>query len=265
VALLADTVHNLGDALNSIPLLFAFYLARRRATPRYTYGYGRAEDVAGIFIVLSIAFSAGYILWESVQKLINPQPLDNLAWIAAAAVIGFVGNEIVAVLQIRVGRKIGSDAMVADGLHARTDGFTSLAVLVAAAGAAIGIPILDPIIGIVIGITILFITRDAALSIWYRLMDAVDPKLVEAAEAAIREHGEVKALDRLQVRWLGHTMYAEVVIALDPQLSLVESETFAEHIRHHLYHILPRLAEVTLSTVPSATTIGETAHHHAAL
>jgi cation diffusion facilitator family transporter len=124
VALLADTIHNIGDGLNSIPLLIAFYLARRMATRRYTYGFGRAEDVAGIFIVLSIAFSAGVIFWQSIQKLIHPQPITNLGWVAAAAIIGFLGNEAVALLQINVGRKIGSAALVADGLHARTDGLT---------------------------------------------------------------------------------------------------------------------------------------------
>ncbi|MBI5667898.1 MAG: cation transporter [Chloroflexi bacterium] len=250
VALLADTVHNLGDALNSIPLLIAFYLARRPANPRYTYGYNRAEDVAGIFIVVSIAFSAAYILWESVQKLIHPQPLDNLPWVAAAAVIGFLGNEIVALLQIRVGRKIGSEAMVADGLHARTDGLTSLAVLIAAGGAALGFPILDPIIGILIGVAIVFITRDAALAIWYRLMDAVDPRLTEKAEAAIREHPEVRAIHRLQLRWLGHELYAEMVLELDANLSLLESEAILDHVRHHLYHDLPHLSKATLSALP---------------
>ncbi|CAA9213947.1 MAG: hypothetical protein AVDCRST_MAG93-146, partial [uncultured Chloroflexia bacterium] len=122
VALLADSLHNLGDTLNSIPLLIAFYLARRAATRRYTYGFGKAEDVAGIFIVLSIAFSAGVGLWQSFQKLFHPVPMTHLEWVAAAAVIGFLGNEVVAMLQIRVGRKISSAAMVADGLHARTDG-----------------------------------------------------------------------------------------------------------------------------------------------
>lgn len=250
VALLADTVHNLGDALNSIPLLIAFYLARRPANPRYTYGYNRAEDVAGIFIVVSIAFSAAYILWESVQKLINPQPLDNLPWVAAAAVVGFLGNEIVALLQIRVGRKIGSEAMIADGLHARTDGLTSLAVLIAVAGAALGFPILDPIIGIFIGVAIVFITRDAALAIWYRLMDAVDPHLSEKAEAIIREHPDVRAIHRLQLRWLGHELYAEIVLELDANLSLMESEAIIDHVRHHLYHDLPRLSKATLSALP---------------
>ncbi len=178
VALLADTVHNIGDTLNSVPLLFAFYLARRLPTRRYTYGFGRAEDIAGVLIVISIAFSAGIIVWESVQKLLNPQPMTNLLWVAVAAVVGFVGNEGVALLQIRVGRNIGSAAMVADGQHARTDGFTSLAVLGAALGTWLGLPLLDPLIGIGIGIAILFITWDASKTIWYRLMDAVDPHQV---------------------------------------------------------------------------------------
>ena len=124
VALLADTVHNLGDALNSIPLLFAFYIARRAANKRYTYGYGRLEDIAGVFIVISIGFSAAFILIESVERLFNPLPLENLEWIALASLVGFLGNELVAVMQIRVGRRIGSDAMIADGQHALIDGLT---------------------------------------------------------------------------------------------------------------------------------------------
>ena len=161
VALLADTVHNLGDALNSIPLLFAFYVARRAANRRYTYGYGRLEDIAGVFIVISIGFSAAYIIYESVQRLFNPLPLDNLEWIALASLVGFVGNELVALMQIRVGRRIGSDAMIADGQHALIDGLTSLAVLIAVVGTLIGLPILDPIVGVVIGVAIVGITWNA--------------------------------------------------------------------------------------------------------
>lgn len=266
VALLGDTVHNLGDALNSIPLLFAFRLAKRPPTRRYTYGFARAEDVAGLVIVVSIAFSAAYILAESLNKLFNPQPLTNISWVAVAAVIGFLGNEAVALLQIRVGRKIGSEAMVADGLHARTDGLTSLAVLIAAGGAALGIPILDPIIGILIGIAIVFITRDAAISVWYRLMDAVDPKLVAAAEAAIQSHAEVKGIHRLQMRWLGHRLYAEIVLSIDASLTVAEGESITDHLRHELYHALPNMAEVSINVVPyhaNAPTqfFQESAHH----
>ena len=177
-------MHNLGDALNSIPLLFAFYIARRAANRRYTYGYGRLEDIAGVFIVISIGFSAAYIIYESVQRLLNPLPLANLEWIALASLVGFVGNELVALMQIRVGKRIGSDAMIADGQHALIDGLTSLAVLIAVIGTLIGLPILDPIVGVVIGIAIIGITWNAIKAVWYRMMDAVDPHLVEHVEAA---------------------------------------------------------------------------------
>ncbi len=265
VALLGDTVHNLGDALNSVPLWLAFVLARRAANRRYTYGYGRAEDVAGLLIVVSIAFSAAYILWESIQKLINPQPIAYPGWIALAAIVGFLGNQAVAVLQIRTGREIGSEAMVADGLHARTDGFTSLAVLVAALAVWLGFPILDPIIGILIGIAIVFITRDAALAMWHRLMDAVDPELIETVEQVIHEHDEIKAVPRLQMRWLGHRLYAEATLALDANLTVAQGEAIADHITHHLYHALPALAGATIAAVPwdaSVLVYGRESAHH---
>ncbi len=247
VALLADTVHNLGDGLNSIPLWIAFVLARRAATKRYTYGYGRAEDVAGIVIVLSIVFSAGYILYESVRKLITPEPLLYLGAVAAAAVIGFIGNEIVALMQIRVGRKIGSDAMVADGLHARVDGLTSLAVLVAVIGTWLGAPIVDPVVGILIAVVIVGITYSAIKTVWYRVMDAVDPALVEKAEKLFKEHDEVKAINRLQMRWVGHQLHAEAVIVVDGGLTTSESETLTDHLGHHLHHALDNLAEATIA------------------
>jgi cation diffusion facilitator family transporter len=250
VALFADTAHNIVDGLNSIPLLMAFYLARRVATRRYTYGFARAEDVAGIFIVLSIAVSAGVIFWESLQKLLHPQSLDNLGWVAAAAVIGFLGNEAVAQLQIRTGRKIGSAAMVADGLHARTDGFTSLAVLIAAGGSWLGFPIIDPIIGLLIGVTILFITRDAAIRIWHRLMDAIEPEIMEQAEEVIHEQSEVKELRQLRMRWLGHALHAEVQIAVEPDLTTAKIFDITEQLRHELFHHVDHLAEVVVNVEP---------------
>lgn len=250
VALLADTVHNIGDTLNSIPLLIAFYLARRAATRRYTYGFGRAEDVAGVFIVLSIAVSAGVVFWESIQKLINPQPMQNMLWVAVAAIIGFVGNETVALLQIRVGRKIGSDAMIADGLHARIDGLTSLAVLIAAGGTALGLPILDPIIGLLIGIAILFITRDATVRIWCRLMDAVDPGLVNRIEHYTLQVEGVQSVKRLRVRWVGHQLFAEIAATVEDQLSLTESHQIARQIEQTLHQAIPHLSEITLQIAP---------------
>src|SRR5215472_14422045 len=132
VALLGDTLHNAADALTAVPLGIAFVVGRRPPNRRYTYGYGRAEDLAGVVIVLLIAASSALAGWQAVTRLAHPHPVSNLMAVAIAAVIGFAGNELVARYRIRVGRKIGSAALVADGLHARTDGFTSLAVLLGA-------------------------------------------------------------------------------------------------------------------------------------
>ena len=250
VALLGDTVHNIGDGLNSVPLLIAFYLARRVATRRYNYGYSRAEDVAGIFIVISIAFSAFYIFKESIDRFINPQPLSHLGWLAAAALIGFVGNELVALMQIRVGKRIGSAAMIADGLHARTDGLTSLAVLLAAGGTALGFPILDPIIGMLIGFTIVFITWDATKKVWYRLMDAIDPEYLDKAEAKLNKHQMVREVYRVRMRWMGHRLHAEVNVGLDADLTNERTHEIAEELRHDLFHAFPTLADVMVHVEP---------------
>lgn len=259
VSLFADTAHNIGDALNSIPLLIAFYLARRIPTRRYNYGFGRAEDVAGIIIVISIGASAVVVFSHAIQRFLDPQPLTNLGWVAAAALLGFLGNEGVAILQIRVGRKIGSAAMVADGLHARTDGLTSLAVLVAAAGSWFGYPIVDPIIGFLIGIAILFIIRDAGKSIWYRLMDAVDPELIDRAEIVISENVEVIEIGRIRMRWVGHSLHAEINISVNSDLRTSESHQIAEQVRHALFHEFPKLTDINVHIDPWADA-GETHH-----
>ena len=186
VALLADTIHNFADALTAVPLGFAFWLGRRPPTRRYTYGYGRAEDLAGIFIVVTIAASAVVAAWEAVNRLVNPRDVQNVGWVIAAGIVGAVGNELVALYRIRVGRRIGSAALVADGLHARTDGITSLAVVVGAVGVALGWEKADPIVGLVITVAILFVLKNAARDIYRRLMDAVDPELGQRSYARRR-------------------------------------------------------------------------------
>ena len=148
VALLADTIHNVGDAATAVPLWIAFLLARRKPSPRFTYGYGRAEDLAGVAIVLIILISAIVAAYEAIDRLIHPQPIIYLGWVALAGVIGFIGNEAVAVFRIRVGREINSAALIADGYHARTDGLTSLAVVAGAFGVWLGFPVADPIVGL---------------------------------------------------------------------------------------------------------------------
>ena len=246
VALLADTVHNLGDALNSIPLLIAFYFARRAANKRFTYGYGRLEDIAGVFIVISIGFSAAYILYESAQRLLDPLPLENLEWVALASLVGFVGNELVAEMQIRVGRRIGSDAMIADGQHARIDGLTSLAVLIAVLGTLIGAPILDPIVGVVIALAIVGITWNAIRAIWLRMMDAVDPHLVEHVEAHALEVDGVLSIDSLRLRWVGHRLYGVMIVSLSGSTSLVQSQQIVASVQQEARNIIPQLEELVV-------------------
>jgi cation diffusion facilitator family transporter len=253
VALLADTVHNLGDMLNSVPLLIAFYLSRRVATRRYTYGFGRSEDVAGVLIVLSIVFSAAFILWESIGKLVDPEPIHHVPWVVAAAIIGFVGNELVAIFQIRTGNRIGSASLVADGLHARIDGLTSLVVLVAVAGSVLGFPIVDPLVGILIGIAILFIARDASTRVWYRLMDAVDPQIVDQIEQYASEIHGVDRVERLRVRWVGHELHSEVGLLLTGEPAFVESQHIVATVRSLLLQHVRYLTVVTIEVVAPAT------------
>ena len=265
VALLADTVHNFADALTAVPLWFAFSMARRQPTRRYTYGYGRAEDLAGVFVVVMIALSALSPAWESVRRLLDPQPL-TVAWVVlGAGFVGFVGNEAVAIYRIRVGRDIGSAALVADGLHARTDGFTSLAVVVGALGALLGFPLADPIVGLLITVAILAVLRGAARDIYRRLMDAVDPDLVHAAEHTLTETPGVAQLEHVRLRWIGHQMRAEAGVTVDPSLSVVQAHEVATEAHHRLLHQIPKLIDATVHVSPAGP-LGDRQHaklsHH---
>ncbi len=249
-ALLADTIHNFSDALTAFPLWIAFVLGRRAATRSYTYGFGRAEDLAGVFVVVMITLSAVVAGYESVHRLIDPKPITDVGWVLVAGLIGFAGNELVAVYRIRVGRKIGSAALVADGLHARTDGFTSLAVVGAALGVLAGYPLADPIIGLGITVAILFVLKGAASDIYRRLMDAVDPELVDAAEQVLRSVPGVHDVDDLRLRWVGHRVRAETGLVVDSTLSLVEAHAIANTAQHRLLHDVPRLVGATIHVSP---------------
>jgi deazaflavin-dependent oxidoreductase (nitroreductase family) len=250
VGLLADGIHNVTDALTAIPLWIAFALARRPATRRYTYGYGRAEDIAGVIIVLMILLSSLLAAYESYQKLLHPEPLRYVWWVMAAAIVGFLGNEGVANLRIRIGRQIGSAALVADGQHARVDGWTSLAVLLGAVGSLLGFPLADPIIGILITIIILFIVKDSAVTMWHRLMDAVDPQQVAAVEHIARASAGVYAVHEVRLRWIGHTLHTELHITVNEDLSTWESHQIAEQVRHALFDAQPKLATVMIHVDP---------------
>ena len=267
VALLGDTLHNVADALTALPLALAFTLGRRPPNRRYTYGYGRAEDLAGVTIVLAIAASAVVAGWESVGRLVDPAEVRHLPAVMAASVVGFAGNEAVAVYRIRVGRRIGSAALVADGMHARTDGLTSLAVLLGAVGVALGWEAADPVVGLVITVAIGWVLRTAARDVYRRLMDAVDPALVDQCEHALSHVEGVEDVGEVRMRWIGHTLRAEVRVVVDEDRSVVEAHGIAEAARHALLHEVARLGDAIVHTDPcghsGADPHASTTHHSA--
>lgn len=250
VALLGDTLHNVADAATAIPLLIAFGLARRPANDRFTYGYGRAEDLAGLFVIAMIALSSALAAWEAIRRLVQPQPVSHVWAVAAAGLIGFAGNELVARYRIRVGSQIGSAALVADGLHARTDGFTSLAVVLGAAGIALGLPWADPIVGLLIAIAILGVLRSAVRQVGARLMDAVDPALVAAARTVIEATGGVRGVEVVRMRWIGHTLHADADVSVDEHLPVTQAHQIAHQVQQDLIAHVPRLTSAVVHVSP---------------
>jgi cation diffusion facilitator family transporter len=245
VALLADTIHNFSDALTAVPLWVAFILGRRAATRRYTYGFGRAEDLAGLFIIAVVAASAVVAAWQSVERFFNPQPLQNLWWVAAAGVIGFVGNEAVAIYRIRVGQKIGSAALVADGVHARIDGFTSLAVVLGAFGVMLGFPLADPFVGLLISAAIIILLWGTVRSIGRRLMDGIEPELVDRARSALERAPGVLSAPQVQLRWVGPRLQGTATITM-AETSLTAAQRAIHEAHPLLSHDLPNLDNMTI-------------------
>lgn len=251
VALLSDTLHNLADALTAVPVGIAFWLGRRPATRRYTYGYGRAEDVAGIVVVLVILASAVFAGYESIRRLAEPSDVRFLWAVAGAGLVGAVGNEIAARVRLRAGRRIGSAALVADGLHARTDAITSAAVLLSAGGAALGWRWADPVVGLAITAAIATVTWGAARQVLARLMDAVDPALVTQATDALRHVDGVVDVDRVRLRWIGHALRAEVDLSVPAGVTIEDAHRIAHAAEHELTHAVPRLTAATVHAHPA--------------
>lgn len=266
IALFADLVHNVADAMTSVPLWIAFVVGRRAQTSSYPYGYRRAEDLAGVFIVLMIAASLVLVGWESVHRLLNPEPMEHLGWVLAAGMVGVVGNEGVASYRLRIGRRIGSAALVADGYHARSDTLASFAVVIAVVGTWLGYPIIDPIVGLLICVVIAWILVSTARALFRRLMDGVDPALVAQIEGAATKVDGVQSVDRVRARWLGHRLLADVTVTVDRDLSVAAGHDVAEGVRHALLHGIRHLEDASVHVNPCSHDGGDphhsTAHHH---
>ncbi|MBM4196359.1 MAG: cation transporter [Gammaproteobacteria bacterium] len=246
VALLADTIHNVGDASTAIPLYIAFWFARRKPNGRFTYGYGRVEDLAGVVVVALILFSAVVAGWQAIDRLINPQDISWLGAVAVAGIVGFVGNEIVAVFRIRVGREIQSAALIADGYHARVDGLTSLAVVLGALGVWLGFPLADPIVGLIITALIFGIVWQSARAVFSRMLDGVEPEIIGELHHAAEHVEGVRGLANVRARWVGHRLHAEAELLVDPVLQAADVARLAEGVRAAAMSHLPAMAAFSL-------------------
>lgn len=260
IALLADAIHNLGDGATAVPLGIAFMLGKRKPSKRFTYGYGRVEDLAGLAVVLTILASAAFAGYQSINRLFHPQPVGYLWAVAIGAIVGFIGNESVAVFRIKVGKEMGSAALIADGYHARTDGIASLTVLASAIGVYMGYPLADPIIGILMTILILRIVWESAAAVFTRILDGVDPDVPDKIKDQARQTKGVEDVSEVRVRWLGHRMHAELNLAVNQTLSVEAGHDIANQVRHDLLHNLQFLSGVTIHVDP-ANASGEKHHH----
>lgn len=266
IALLADTVHNLGHAATTIPLILAFRLGRRPANQRYSYGYRRAEDLVGLFIGLIVAVTAAVIIWESVDALLNPREVTNLGWVLAAGIVGFLGNEIVAVYRIQAGRRIGSAALIAEGQHARADGLTSIAVVVGVVGVWLGFPRADAIIGFLIGLAILWILVISMRTVVKRLMDGVDGGVIETLSAAGADVEGVEGVDQVRARWSGHRIEGDASIRVSRDLDVVAAHHIADEVEHAMLHAVPHVEAIVVHIHPVDATeqeLHELSGHHA--
>jgi cation diffusion facilitator family transporter len=267
VALLADALHNLGDVFTTATLWIAFVVGQRQPDRGYTFGYARAEDVAGVLVVLAIAASAAVAIWESLDRLLGGEvpELRRPGWALAAALVGVVGNEAVARYKLRVGRRINSVPLEADGRHSRVDGLASLAAAAGIAGAWAGWPAADPLAGLALSAVIVWALVGTARDVLARLLDRVDPEVIDEIERAAASIPGVEAVHATRARWVGRSLHVMVHAEVDPDLPLRAAHDLGERARHAIFHALPGVAAVDLHLDPAGVdeldSHGETMHH----
>lgn len=263
VALLSDALHNIGDVLGTLTLWVAFVLARREASDTFPFGWRRAEDLGGLLIVLAIAVSAGVAGWESLRALLGDgHEVTDVPLAFAAAVIGIIGNEGVAQYKIRVGRRIDSPALIADGQHARTDGLASAGAAAGIAGVGLGFPLADPIAGLAITLAIVWILVDVGGKVLRRLADGVDPGVIATLRDAAAAVPGVEEVHDVRARHAGRALLVQLHIGVDGGLTVREGHDRAERVHDALVAAGIGVTDVQVHVDPAGE--HDSAHRRAA-
>jgi cation diffusion facilitator family transporter len=238
-SVLADGLHNAGDVLTSFILLVTFALVRRPATRRFSSGYGRFEDVATLLIIIVIILTAAAAAAESIAKFIYPANYSNIPLGLGAALIGVIANLGVSEYKLRVGRGIKSESLAADGIHSRIDALVSAGAFVGIGLAGLGLKIADPIVGVLITFAIVYVLAGTVRQLFYRMMDAVDPTIVdEITHAALSVSGVLQVHD-VRVRWVGRELVAAMHVDCDSKATLEEAHALAIRVEDAVRHEVP--------------------------
>lgn len=262
-SVLADGLHNSGDVLTTFVLLGAFALARRPATRRFPSGYGRIEDIATLIIVVVIVTTAAVAAVESVRKLIHPEAYTNIPFSLFAAAVGIVANLSVSEYKVRVGRGVGSTALEADGVHSRVDALVSAGAFAGIGLAGMGLRLADPVAGLVITLAILYILVGTLRKLVLRMMDAVDPDVIDELSAAAMKADGVLGVHDVRARWVGRELVVVMHVDADADLSLKDAHEIGVRVGHEVAHAVPE-ARVDVHMDPGIEAHEHTAHapHH---
>lgn len=250
VGLLAAGIDDLGDVATTIALSVAFVASRRAADRRYTFGYQRVEDLSGVLVVLVIWGGAGFATYEAVTKLTGDHEVTRLGIAMGAAALGLAANGFAGFYKIAVGRRIMSEPLIADGKHALTDGVASIAALGGLIGVQAGWEQADPIAAFVVVAAIVAVAVDATRNVSTRLLDAVDPEIVNRIENIILGTPGVAGCGRVQARWAGRSLYVTVTVAVDGDLPVSEAHAVAEAVQHRILHDVDGVAQVDVHVDP---------------
>jgi cation diffusion facilitator family transporter len=236
---LADALHNAGDVLTTLVLLVAFAVARRPATRRFTSGFGRVEDVATLVIVLVIVFTAAAAALESLGRLLSTQGYSNSVPAMGAAIVGVIANLSVSEYKIRVGRRIRSMALEADGLHSRLDALVSAGAFLGLLLAWMGFAIADPLAGIAVTIAIVYILAGTVGRLVLHMMDAVDPEVIEHITKAAASVKGVLGVHDVRARWVGRELVAVLHVDCPADSTLAQAHDIAQAVEQEVEHQVP--------------------------